>query len=147
MKLENKWKRKGVKVLPALEDKNLAKESEENDKNLLWPLDRSKRERIMFQKFWKCDEHVKLKVFKKKKKTLSVIFDWSKIRFDRLKMPLIDPIAIDHRSKHTEPNQIFNRNFDRSRNRFDRSKFWKKPIFWKTKQFYAETPQSIVFYE
>ena len=32
MKLENKRKRKGIKVLPAFEDKNLAKDLEENDK-------------------------------------------------------------------------------------------------------------------
>ena len=119
MELENKWKRKGIKVLPALKDKNLAKDSEENDKNLLWPLDRSKRERIVFEKFWKSDEHVKLEVFKK---TLYAIFDWSKLRFDRSKIPSIDPIAIKHRSKHTEPNQNFNHNFDQSRNRFDQLK-------------------------
>ena len=32
MKLENKRKRKGIKVLPTFEDKNLAKDLEENDK-------------------------------------------------------------------------------------------------------------------
>ena len=32
MKLENKCKRKGKRVLPVYEDKNLAKGSEENDK-------------------------------------------------------------------------------------------------------------------
>ena len=42
-------------VLPALDDKNLAKDSEENDKNLLWPLDRSKRERKEFEK-WRSRE-------------------------------------------------------------------------------------------
>ena len=45
MKLENKCKRKGKRVLLALEKKNLAKELEENDKKLDWSLDRSKRER------------------------------------------------------------------------------------------------------
>ena len=109
MKQENKWKKKGIKVLPALEDKNLAKESEENDKNFLWLLNRLKRERIEFEKFWKSDEHVKTQSFWK---TLYAIFDWLKIRFDRLKIPSIDPIAIEHRSKQKEPNQIFNRNFD-----------------------------------
>ena len=34
MNNENKWKKKGKKVLPALEEKNLAKILEENDKNL-----------------------------------------------------------------------------------------------------------------
>ena len=73
-----------------------------------------------------------------------------KKRFDRSKMPSIDPKPIEHRLKHTKPNQTFNRNFDQSRNRFGRSKFWKNQFFGKTgktKQFYAETPQSIVFYE
>ena len=100
MKLENKWKKRGIKVLPALEDKNLAKDLKENDKNLLWPLDQSKRERIVFENIWKSDEHMKLKVFKK----LYANFDWSKIRFDRSKMPSIDPTAIEHQLKHTEPN-------------------------------------------
>ena len=45
MKHENKCKRKGKRVLSALEEKNLAKILEENDKNLIWTLDRSKRER------------------------------------------------------------------------------------------------------
>ena len=35
MKHENKCKRKGKKVLPVYEDKNLAKDLEENDKKLL----------------------------------------------------------------------------------------------------------------
>ena len=36
MKLENKRKRKGIKVLPAFEDKNLAKDLEENDKTTFY---------------------------------------------------------------------------------------------------------------
>ena len=72
MKLENKWKRRGIKVLPALEDKNLAKDLKENDKNLLWPLDQSKRERIVFENIWKSDEHMKLKVFKKLSMRISI---------------------------------------------------------------------------
>ena len=56
-------------------------------------------------------------------------------------MPLIDPIAIEHLSKHTKLNQIFNRNFDQSRKKFNRSnKKKKKQFFEETKQFYAETP-------
>ena len=52
MKHENKWKRRGIKVLPALEDKNLAKCSRENDKKLIGSLDRSKRERkVVLKKF------------------------------------------------------------------------------------------------
>ena len=53
MKIENKWKRRGNKVLPALKEKNLAKILKENDKNLLWLLERSKRERKVF---WKSFE-------------------------------------------------------------------------------------------
>ena len=34
MKLETKCRRKGKRVLPALEEKNLAKELEENDKKI-----------------------------------------------------------------------------------------------------------------
>ena len=45
MKLENKCKRKGERVLPALEDKNLTKELDENDKKFDLSLDRSQRER------------------------------------------------------------------------------------------------------
>ena len=52
MKLENKCKRKGERVLPALEDKNLTKELDENDKKFDLSLDRSNRER-MFEKFLK----------------------------------------------------------------------------------------------
>ena len=39
MKLENKCKRKGKRVLPSLEEKNLAKELEENDKKIDLRLD------------------------------------------------------------------------------------------------------------
>ena len=40
MKSENKCKRKGIKVLLALGEKNLAKRMEENDKKIDWSLDR-----------------------------------------------------------------------------------------------------------
>ena len=45
MKFENKCKRKDKRVLLALEEKNLAKELEENDKKFDISLNRSKRER------------------------------------------------------------------------------------------------------
>ena len=35
MKTENKGKRRGIKVLPALGEENLAKRTEENEKNLM----------------------------------------------------------------------------------------------------------------
>ena len=42
---------------------------------------------------------------------------------------------IQHQSSQVDSNQIFNRNFDQLRNRFDRSKFWKKQIFEKLSIF------------
>ena len=51
MKLKNKCKRKGKRVLPALEEKNLAKELEKNDKNFDLSLDRSNRERVCLKTF------------------------------------------------------------------------------------------------
>ena len=39
MKSENKYKRKGIKVLPAFGEKNLAKRMVENDKKMDWSLD------------------------------------------------------------------------------------------------------------
>ena len=54
-KNENKWKKKGKRVLPMYEDKNLAKESEENDKKLIGSLDQSKRERKEFLKKFESD--------------------------------------------------------------------------------------------
>ena len=44
-KNENKLKKKGIKVLPALGEKNLTKRTKENNKKLDWSLDRLKRER------------------------------------------------------------------------------------------------------
>ena len=38
---------------------------------------------------------------------------------------------IQHQSSQVDSNQIFNRNFDRSSNRFDQSKIWKNQIFEK----------------
>ena len=83
MKHENKCKRKGKSVLQALEEKNLAKRMEENDKKILIRAltDRIERERV-WKLFEKMFEHVRIKCFKK----VYTIFDWSKNRFDRSKM-------------------------------------------------------------
>ena len=70
-------------VLPAMGEKNLAKRSEENDKNLVGCLDQSNRERKSVWNFWKVFGHVKTKVLKK---ILYTTFDWSKYRFDWSKM-------------------------------------------------------------
>ena len=55
MKRENKCRSKGKKVLPALEEKNLAKSLEENGKSMIWTLDRSKRERRTILKKFESD--------------------------------------------------------------------------------------------
>ena len=56
MRNENKLKRRGIKVLPVYEDKNLAKESEENEKKkLIGSPDRSKRERKKILKKFESD--------------------------------------------------------------------------------------------
>ena len=46
---------RGIKVLPVYEDKNLAKESKENDKKMIWSLDRSRRERKQCLKKFESD--------------------------------------------------------------------------------------------
>ena len=51
MNSENKWKKKGKRVLSVYEDKNLAKELEENDKKFDLSLDRSNRERVCLKTF------------------------------------------------------------------------------------------------
>ena len=65
MKTENKWKRKGNKVLLALEEKSLAKISKENDKKNCFDslTDRREREKC-FEKVWKWQNTWKLKVLK-----------------------------------------------------------------------------------
>ena len=116
MKIENKWKRKGNKVLPALEEKNLAKFWRKTTKKFpLNPWLIEEREKS-FWKFWNSVwTHEKQSFLK----NLYMIFDWSKIRFDRSK------ITFDWSNSDrvgSDSKQNFNRIFDRSRNRFDRSK-------------------------
>ena len=94
MKLANKCKRKGKRVLSALEEKNLAKELEENDKKLDWSLDRSKRER---ESVWKVSWTRETQVFLK-----NSLYD-SRL----IENASIDPVSIEHRSKQTEANQRF----------------------------------------
>ena len=66
MKHENKCKSKGIMVLPALGEENLAKRSEENDKILMRSLVRvEEREREKFEKLLKSEfEQVKIRSFK-----------------------------------------------------------------------------------
>ena len=51
------------------------------------------------------------------------------------KLYSIDPKAIEQRSKLSGSNQNFNRIFDRSSNRFDRSKIWKTKFIEKQSNF------------
>ena len=62
MKHENKCKRKGIKVLPALGEEHLANRMEENDKKLTLSLVRfGEREREKFEKLLKSEfEQVKI---------------------------------------------------------------------------------------
>ena len=66
MKHENKCKRKGIKVSPALGEENLAKRMEENNKKLMLSLFRvsereREREREKFEKLLKSEfEQVKI---------------------------------------------------------------------------------------
>ena len=66
MKHEIKCKMKGIKVLPALGEENLAKRMEENDKKLMLGLVRvGEREREKFEKLLKSEfEQVKIRSFK-----------------------------------------------------------------------------------
>ena len=43
----------------------------------------------------------------------------------------INPASIEQRSSQADCNQGFYRSFDRSRDRFNRSKIWKKQFFEK----------------
>ena len=104
MKHENKWKRKGKKVLRALQDKNPRRNLRENDKNLLWILDRSKRERKAFEKFEKVLNTWKANGFKK----LSVRFSIDrKIDLIEWKLHSIDLTMIKHQSNQADSNQFF----------------------------------------
>ena len=107
-----------------------------------WPIE--EREKGVSEKVLNSEEHVRNKGFKK----LSIRFsiDRKLDSIDR-KSHSIDLALIKQWSSLENSNQVFYRNFDRLSNRFDRSKNLEKSIFWKTKHFNAETPQSIMFYE
>ena len=107
-KHEIKYKRKGIKDLPALGDKNLAKISEENDKkSLVEPSQVGERERewkvwkVLKKRLWKSPiwllknmihefrsikkEPRSIKTDRDFNKTILKKFDWSKISFDQSK--------------------------------------------------------------
>ena len=77
---ENKSKRKGIKVLLALGEKNLTKNVVENDKkSSMEPCQVEEREESL-KKFKKSRWTSQIWVFLK---TLFMMFDWSKNRFDQ----------------------------------------------------------------
>ena len=110
------------------ERKTLQKEWRKTTNILLGAFDRSNRERKSLKNFEKVYEHVRNSVFKKLPVQFSTdrkldsigrkCFDWSNTNWA--------PIETDKDSQ-----QIFYRNFNRSKNRFNRSKFWKNQFFEK----------------
>ena len=140
-----KWKRRGRKVLPALEDKNLEKNLEEIDKRWL-ELDRSKkRGQKAFEKVWIVWWTHEKSFFKKHSDWLSISRKLDSIDQKSL---LIDLTPIEHRSSQVVCNKKFYRIFDRLSNKFDRSiKNLEKADFWKTEHFNVDNPQNTLFYE
>ena len=93
---EIKCERKGIRVLPALGDKNLAKIPEENDKkSLVEPSQIEERERklgkvlkkwLWKSPIWLLKKHdSRVSIDQRLSQTYLKIFDWSKNRMDRSK--------------------------------------------------------------
>ena len=102
----------------------------ENDKNWTW-IRIGHRERERNKSFLKS-----LKKWRTREKScFKKLFDWFLIsrKLDSIdrKSHSIDPASIKKRSSQATLNQGFYRIFDRSRDRFDRSKIWKKHFFEK----------------
>ena len=142
MKHENKFKRKGKKVLPVYKDKKPCKRFEgKRQKIALTPRPIGEREKSL-KIFKKWRAHEKQSLFLK---TTNMIFDQSKIRFDWSKMPSIDLEPIEQRSKRSSANQNFNCIFDRSKNRFNWSKILKTQIFEKQSKFLQKLLKALKF--
>ena len=62
-KMKRNWKRKGIIVLPVLEDKTLEKKWGKTTKKFALNLDRSKRVRKAFENFWNSERHMREKAF------------------------------------------------------------------------------------
>ena len=123
MKSENKCKRKGIKVLPALEWWKMTKKQ-------IGAFIESYRER----KSWKTFEKVSLNTWK----ILYTIFDRSKM------LRLIQHQSSTDRNRQGLTN-IFNHNFDWSKNNFDRSKFWKNQFFEKQSKIMQKLLKALNF--
>ena len=141
----NKLKKKGYKGLNStIGQKPWENFWKENDKNLTWIwIGLREREKSFLKslKMWRTHEKA---FFKKLSEQFSI---GRKLDSINRKSHSIDPASIELRSSQANSNQVFYRNFDRSSNKFDRLKIWKKSNFWKTEHFNAETPQNTMFYE
>ena len=107
------------------ERKTLQKERRKTTKKWIGALTESYRER----KSWKL---LKKWVWTRENQFLkNSLHDFRSIekQIQSVENASIDLESIEHRSKHTKPNQNFNHNFDRSKNTFCRSKFWEKQFF------------------
>ena len=81
MKHEIKYKRKGKKDLLALGEENLAKRTEENEKNLMVSLVRFGEREKSLKNFWKVSLNKSNSVFKKPDSWFSI--DWKSVSIDR----------------------------------------------------------------
>ena len=107
------------------ERKTLQKDQRKTTKNWLDALtDRIEREKVLksLKSVWTCEKERFLK---------NSLYNFRLIenKVRSIENASTNPTPIKHRSKQIEADQNFNRNFDRSRNRFDQSKLWKKPNF------------------
>ena len=101
------------------ERKTLQKDQRKTTKNWLDALtDRIEREKVLksLKSVWSCEKERFLK---------NSLYNFRLIenKVRSIENASTDPTSIEHRSKQTEVDQNFNRNFDRSRNNFDQSKF------------------------
>ena len=129
-KHENKCKRKGINVLPALGEENLAKRTEENDKKLIvslvWFGEREREREKSLKNFWKVSLNKSNSVLKKKHDSRFSIdqnfrFEWSKQTEAHLKFLIA--ISIDWKTASIDRNsgkntflktqQILCRNFSK----------------------------------
>ena len=103
----------------SLKTKTLEEFEEEKNKNDLDSIRWEKTVRGVFEKVWKVWRTLEKLLFK----TLTNRFSISR------KLASINQASIEHQSSQADSNQSFYRIFDRSSNRFNRSKIWKNENF------------------
>ena len=109
---------RGIKVLPALWEKNLAKIRLKTTKNLLCSLAKSERERKVWKRFWKSVWISQSTVFKKLETRCSIDRKIGSINRTRQRL-----------------TEFFKQDFDWSKIRLDQSKFWKNNFLEKITWF------------